>query len=51
MAIRNKDVKKTKTLNREDKTCDERAVCINHECKLRKAGCKGFDTCPGYKTK
>lgn len=24
-------------------------VCINKECKLRKAGCKGSQNCPGYK--
>lgn len=26
-------------------------ICINVECKLRKAGCKGFEGCPGYKGK
>jgi hypothetical protein len=24
-------------------------ICTNAECKLRKAGCKGFEGCPGYK--
>ncbi|OGW51448.1 MAG: hypothetical protein A2Y81_07495 [Nitrospirae bacterium RBG_13_43_8] len=24
-------------------------ICTNVECKLRKAGCKGFEGCPGYK--
>lgn len=24
-------------------------VCINAECRLRKAGCKGFEGCPGFK--
>jgi hypothetical protein len=24
-------------------------ICINVECKLRRAGCKGFEGCPGYK--
>jgi hypothetical protein len=26
-------------------------ICTNIECKLRKAGCKGFEGCPGYKGK
>jgi len=26
-------------------------VCVNHECRLRKAGCKGFEGCPGFKSK
>jgi len=26
-------------------------ICTNVECKLRKAGCKGFQGCPGYKGK
>lgn len=25
------------------------SICINKDCKLRKAGCKGFEACPGYK--
>ncbi|MBF0457155.1 MAG: hypothetical protein HQK99_04585 [Nitrospirae bacterium] len=29
---------------------EEKAVCINKDCKLRKGGCKGFEGCPGYKT-
>ncbi len=24
-------------------------ICINKECRLRKAGCKGFEGCPGFK--
>jgi 16S rRNA (guanine527-N7)-methyltransferase len=24
-------------------------VCVNIECRLRKAGCRGFEGCPGYK--
>jgi hypothetical protein len=23
-------------------------ICINYSCRLRKAGCKGFEGCPGY---
>ncbi|MBF0568504.1 MAG: hypothetical protein HQK95_06495 [Nitrospirae bacterium] len=29
---------------------EEKAICINKDCKLRKGGCKGFEGCPGYKT-
>jgi hypothetical protein len=25
------------------------AICTNTECRLRKAGCRGFEGCPGYK--
>jgi hypothetical protein len=25
------------------------SICTNKDCKLRKAGCKGFEACPGYK--
>jgi len=25
------------------------SICTNKNCKLRKAGCKGFEACPGYK--
>ena len=24
-------------------------ICLNASCKLRKAGCTGFEGCPGYK--
>ena len=26
-------------------------ICVNAECRLRKAGCKGFEGCPGFKAK
>lgn len=26
-------------------------VCVNAECRLRKAGCQGFEGCPGFKAK
>lgn len=26
-------------------------ICFNIECRLRKAGCKGFEGCPGFKTR
>jgi len=36
---------------REEKTPKEQhiSICTNKDCKLRKAGCKGFEACPGYK--
>jgi hypothetical protein len=27
------------------------SICTNVECRLRKAGCTGFEGCPGYKGK
>ena len=30
---------------REPNVC----ICTNKDCKLRKAGCKGFEGCSGYK--
>jgi len=26
-------------------------ICTNASCRLRKAGCSGFEGCPGYKGK
>jgi 16S rRNA (guanine527-N7)-methyltransferase len=26
-------------------------ACVNIECRLRKAGCRGFEGCPGYKAR
>jgi hypothetical protein len=26
-------------------------ICTNASCRLRKAGCRGFQGCPGYKGK
>ncbi len=26
-------------------------ICTNASCRLRKAGCRGFEGCPGYKGK
>lgn len=28
---------------------DQRCICINSECRLRAAGCRGFMGCPGFK--
>jgi hypothetical protein len=29
---------------------DNSSICINKDCKIRKAGCKGSKNCPGYKS-
>jgi hypothetical protein len=29
----------------------EANICANASCRLRKAGCRGFEGCPGYKSK
>ncbi len=42
------DRKKKKDFGRVES--NEKTICINKECKLRKQGCKGFEGCPGYKT-
>jgi 16S rRNA (guanine527-N7)-methyltransferase len=34
--------------NTQTKSTD---TCINAECRLRKAGCKGFEGCPGFKAR
>jgi len=26
-------------------------ICSNASCRLRKAGCRGFEGCPGYKAR
>jgi len=46
---RNKITKHKKTEITEQKS--SLVICTNVECKLRKAGCKGFEGCPGYKGK
>lgn len=35
------------------KSQDKRTIniCINSSCRLRKAGCRGFEGCPGYMSK
>lgn len=42
-----KTVKGQKKIMRGLKTKNT-VVCVNKRCKLRKAGCKGFEACPGY---
>jgi hypothetical protein len=41
-----------KPKDRADQTGDGYAnICTNASCRLRKAGCRGFEGCPGYKGK
>ncbi|MEJ2313222.1 MAG: hypothetical protein P8Y85_00240 [Nitrospirota bacterium] len=28
---------------------ERRTICANAECKLRRAGCLGYEACPGFK--
>jgi hypothetical protein len=28
----------------------KKVICFNMECKLRRAGCYGYEACPGFKT-
>ncbi|NWF98086.1 MAG: hypothetical protein HXY52_04025 [Nitrospirae bacterium] len=44
----NSRVNKKKALESADKVEN---ICMNASCKLRKAGCRGFEGCPGYKGK
>jgi hypothetical protein len=30
---------------------NHRNICTNALCRLRKAGCRGFEGCPGYMSK
>jgi 16S rRNA (guanine527-N7)-methyltransferase len=52
-----KAVQETKTAARPfsssgNDTCSRNAgTCVNSECRLRKAGCKGFEGCPGFKAR
>jgi len=51
------NVKRLANKKKEDKQKKKReaakekyiTICTNVECKLRKAGCRGFEGCPGYK--
>jgi len=38
--------KKEKTLKKKT-----HSACTNTSCKLRQAGCRGFEGCPGYRGK
>lgn len=46
--------KKTKNFSKYNSTKGlleyEFNICKNTDCRLRKAGCKGFKGCPGYKS-
>jgi hypothetical protein len=41
LRIKNKDVPQGHVMN----------ICTNVSCRLRKAGCRGFEGCPGYMSK
>jgi hypothetical protein len=40
---------KKQTVKKEIQREQHISICTNKDCKLRKAGCKGFVACPGYK--
>lgn len=42
---------KTKKNKYSEPTAKTENICMNTSCKLRKAGCRGFEGCPGYKGK
>jgi 16S rRNA (guanine527-N7)-methyltransferase len=37
--------------NKKTATPQAKGICVNFECRLRKAGCFGFEGCPGYKAR
>jgi hypothetical protein len=39
------------TARTTDKELKSDIICFNVSCKLRRAGCKGFEGCPGYMAK
>jgi hypothetical protein len=39
--------KKTKI---KEKEIRKQNICVNKDCKIRKAGCKGSQNCPGFKS-
>jgi hypothetical protein len=41
LRMKNKDVPQGQIIN----------ICTNVSCRLRKAGCRGFEGCPGYMAK
>jgi hypothetical protein len=51
-AKRRKDIKKQagrQDGKKEYQREQQAAPCMNKDCRLRSAGCKGFAGCPGYK--
>lgn len=36
---------------KENKAESKKVICFNMECKLRRAGCYGYEACPGFKVK
>jgi hypothetical protein len=49
-SFKKKDFKKQEGMKKLSKEAYT-TICTNMECKLRKTGCKGFESCPGYKGK
>jgi hypothetical protein len=46
--LKGKTSKKRKE-KREIQKGQKRSICSNADCRLRRAGCMGFEGCPGYK--
>jgi hypothetical protein len=46
--LKGKASKKRKE-KREIQKEQKRSICLNADCRLRRAGCMGFEGCPGYK--
>lgn len=36
-------------LKDEEPLTSRRCICVNPHCRLRRAGCRGFIGCPGFK--
>jgi hypothetical protein len=34
-----------------ESTASKKVICFNMECRLRRAGCYGYEACPGFKGK
>jgi len=45
------EVKTRKSGSPGEGTSRGSCICINAECRLRKAGCRGFEGCPGFRAK
>jgi hypothetical protein len=49
---RKKRQEKSKRLNKPDLHARQQVnICGNFSCRMRKAGCRGFEGCPGYLAK
>lgn len=40
-----------RTKGHKSTTSKDANICINLDCRLRRAGCKGFEGCPGFKAR